>query len=46
VAIQMIHNTIVCAPEDLREALRKMTRMQLVRTLAGACQKFCVRGIT
>lgn len=35
VALQMIHNTIVCAPEDLRDALRKMTRMQLVRTLAA-----------
>lgn len=35
----MIHNTIVCAPQDLRDAqyntLRKMTRMQLVRTLAA-----------
>jgi transposase len=35
VALQMIHNTIVCAPDGLREALRRMTRMQLVRTLAG-----------
>src|SRR4029434_7416261 len=35
VALQMIHNTIVCAPDELREALRKMTRMQLVRTLAA-----------
>ena len=35
VALQLIHNTIVCAPEELREALRKMTRMQLVRTLAA-----------
>jgi transposase len=35
VALQLIHNTIVCAPEDLRYALRKMTRMQLVRTLAA-----------
>src|ERR1700746_296969 len=34
VALQMIHNTIVCAPDDLRETLRKMTRMQLIRTLA------------
>jgi transposase len=34
VALQMIHNTIVCAPDGLREALRRMTRMQLVRTLA------------
>jgi transposase len=35
VALQMIHNTIVCAPDELREALRKMTRMQLIRTLAA-----------
>lgn len=31
----MIHNTIVSAPDELREALRTMTRMQLVRTLAA-----------
>jgi transposase len=35
VALQMIHNTIVCAPDELREALRKLTRMQLVRALAA-----------
>ena len=35
VALQVIHNTIVCAPDGLREALRRMTRMQLVRTLAA-----------
>src|SRR2546421_3616797 len=35
VALQMIHNTIVCAPDELRETLRRMTRMQLVRTLAA-----------
>jgi transposase len=35
VALQMIQNTIVCAPDELRETLRKMTRMQLVRTLAA-----------
>jgi transposase len=35
VALQMIHNTIICAPDDLRDILRKMTRMQLVRTLAA-----------
>jgi transposase len=35
VALQMIHNTIVCAPDGLRETLRRMTRMQLVRTLAA-----------
>lgn len=31
----MIHNTIVCAPDILRDQLRHMTRMQLVRTLAA-----------
>ncbi len=35
VALQMIHNTIVCAPDELREALRNLTRMQLIRTLAA-----------
>jgi hypothetical protein len=35
VALQMIHNTIVCAPDNLREALRQMTRMQLIRTLVA-----------
>ena len=35
VALQMIHNTIVCAPDELRDTLRRMTRMQLVRTLAA-----------
>jgi transposase len=35
IALQMIQNTIVCAPDGLREALRDMTRMQLVRTLAA-----------
>jgi transposase len=35
IALQMIHNTIVCAPDGLRDALRNMTRMQLIRTLAA-----------
>lgn len=35
VALQMIQNTIVCAPDGLRDTLRHMTRMQLVRTLAA-----------
>src|SRR5437764_716827 len=35
VALQMIHNTIVCAPDELRETLRRMTRMQLIRTMAA-----------
>ena len=35
VALQMIHNTIVAAPDGLRDQLRTMTRMQLVRTLAA-----------
>ena len=34
-ALQMIHNTIVCAPDGLRDQLRSLTRMQLVRTLAS-----------
>jgi transposase len=35
VALQLIQNSIVSAPDELREALRTMTRMQLVRTLAA-----------
>ena len=35
IALQMIQNTIVCAPDGLRDVLRTMTRMQLVRTLAA-----------
>ena len=35
VALQMIQNTIVCAPDGLRETLRRMTRMQRVRILAA-----------
>jgi transposase len=35
VALQMIQNTIVCAPDGLRDVLRAMTRMQLIRTLAA-----------
>ncbi len=36
VALQMLHNTIVCAPDRLRDQLRQMTRMQLIRTLAAS----------
>jgi transposase len=35
VALQMIQNTIVCAPDTLRELLCQMIRMQLIRTLAA-----------
>ncbi len=35
VALQMIHNTIVAAPDGLRDLLRVMTRTHLVRTLAA-----------
>lgn len=35
IALQMIQNTIVCAPDELRETLRHLTRMQLIRTLAA-----------
>jgi transposase len=35
VALQMLHNTIICAPEGLRDQLRAMTRMQLIRTVAA-----------
>lgn len=35
IALQMIQTTIVCAPDRLRDPLRQMTRMQLIRTLAA-----------
>lgn len=35
VALQMIQTQIVSAPEELREPLRVMTRMKLIRTLAA-----------
>ncbi len=35
IALQMIQMTIVCAPEKIRDPLRSMTRMQLIRTLAA-----------
>lgn len=34
IALQMIQMTIVCAPDKIRDPLRRMTRMQLIRTLA------------
>jgi len=36
IALQMIQTTIVCAPDKLRDPLRRMTRMQLIRTLAAS----------
>jgi len=35
VALQILRTTIVCAPEILRDLLRNMTRMQLIRTRAA-----------
>lgn len=35
IALQIIQTTIVCAPDRLRDLLRNMTRMQLIRTLAA-----------
>lgn len=35
ISLQMIQTTIVCAPDRLRDPLRQMTRMQLIRTLAA-----------
>jgi transposase len=34
-ALLMIQNRIVRAPDELRETLRQLTRMQLIRTLAA-----------
>ncbi|WP_187650055.1 IS110 family transposase [Xenorhabdus indica] len=36
IALQMLQMTIVSAPEELRDQLRKLTRMQLIRTLAAS----------
>jgi transposase len=38
VALQMIRTNIISAPDELRNQLRNMTRMQLIRTLA-ACAR-------
>src|SRR5699024_10580334 len=35
IALQMIQVNIVAAPDQLRETVRHMTRMQLIRTLAA-----------
>lgn len=35
IALQMIGNTIVSAPDDLRDCVRKLTRMKQIRTLAA-----------
>ena len=35
VALQTIQAQIICAPENLRDGLRQMTRMRLIRTLAA-----------
>lgn len=35
IALQMIGNTIVSAPDGLRDTVRDMTRMQLIRTLSA-----------
>lgn len=35
IALQMIQMQIISTPDELREPLRKMTRMQLIRTLAA-----------
>lgn len=35
VALQIIHSNIISVPDELREQLRNMTRMQLIRTLGS-----------
>jgi transposase len=35
IALQIIQTTIVCAPDRLRDLLRNMSRMKLIRTLAA-----------
>lgn len=36
IALQIIQTTIICAPDKLCDQLRRMTRMQLIRTLAAS----------
>jgi transposase len=35
-ALQLLHNTIVAAPDAVRDELRSLTRMQLIRTCAAS----------
>src|SRR3954447_20617849 len=35
VALQLIQNTVVSAPDELRDTARALTRMELIRTLAA-----------
>ena len=35
IALQMIRNTIIAAPDGLRDRLRRLTRIKLIRTLAA-----------
>ena len=35
-ALQLLHNHIVSAPDEVRDPLRHLTRMQLIRVCAGA----------
>lgn len=44
IALQMIQTTIVCAPDKIRDPLRSMTRMQLIRIFAKNA-KSCPRVI-
>ena len=34
-ALQQLHNTIVAAPEEVRDQVRNLTRMQRLRTCAA-----------
>ena len=36
ISLQMIQNTIIAAPDTLRDHLRSMIRLQLIRTLAAS----------
>jgi transposase len=45
IALQMIQSTFICAPDGLRDLLRTMARMQLVRTLAAGLERLSRCGI-
>lgn len=43
VALQMIQTQVISAPEELREQLRHMTKMRLIRTLVAWRPRFAIR---
>jgi hypothetical protein len=42
-ALQLLRNHIVSAPEELRDQVRNLTRMQLIRTCVSRVKEFTHR---